>query len=73
VTPPQAVYLVCLARCAEDLRSREHTHRSLTEIAYAWDYGSSSHFSRYFKSTFGMSPRLFRETASDSRVKSTAA
>lgn len=62
-----------LSRCAEDLRNREHAHRSLTEIAYAWGYGSSSHFSRHFKSMFGMSPRLFRDTASDIRIKSTAA
>ncbi|MDG2971190.1 helix-turn-helix domain-containing protein [Pseudomonas extremaustralis] len=62
-----------LSRCAEDLRNREHAHRSLTEIAYAWGYGSSSHFSRHFKSAFGMSPRLFRDTATDTRVKPTAA
>jgi len=61
-----------LSRCAEDLRNREQAHRSLTEIAYAWGYGSSSHFSRHFKSTFGMSPRLFRETASDNRTQSPA-
>jgi AraC-like DNA-binding protein len=62
-----------LSRCAEDLRNREHAHRSLTEIAFAWGYGSSAHFSRHFKSAFGMSPRLFRDTASDIRVESTAA
>lgn len=62
-----------LSRCAEDLRSREHAHCSLTEIAYAWGYGSSSHFSRHFKSAFGMSPRLFRDTASDLRIKTSAA
>ncbi|MCF5725608.1 helix-turn-helix domain-containing protein, partial [Pseudomonas syringae] len=62
-----------LSRCAEDIRNREHAHRSLTEIAHAWGYGSSSHFSRHFKSAFGMSPRLFRDTASDVRLKSTAA
>ncbi|WLG42501.1 helix-turn-helix domain-containing protein [Pseudomonas sp. FP1740] len=51
-----------LSRCAEDLRSREHAHRSLTDIAFAWGYGSSAHFSRQFKSAFGMSPKLFRDT-----------
>lgn len=59
-----------LSRCAEDLRSRKHAHRSLTDIAFAWGYGSSAHFSRQFKSAFGMSPRLFRDTASDNRMKS---
>lgn len=57
-----------LSRCAEDLRNREPAHRCLTEIAYTWGYGSRSHFSRNCKSPFGMSPRLFRETASESRV-----
>ncbi|WP_407316429.1 helix-turn-helix domain-containing protein [Pseudomonas sp. nanlin1] len=61
-----------LARCAEDLRNPAHTHRSLTDIAYAWGYGSSSHFSRHFKSVYGMSPRLFRDTASEG-LKSSAA
>ena len=62
-----------LLRCAEDLRSREHAHCTLTEIAYAWGYGSSSHFSRHFKSEFGMPPSLFRDTASDIRIKSSVA
>ncbi|PIO95521.1 AraC family transcriptional regulator [Pseudomonas syringae] len=62
-----------LSRCAEELRSNEHAHRSLTDIAYAWGYGSSSHFSRHFKSTFGMSPRLFREMARGRDKPSSAA
>ncbi|RDS87231.1 helix-turn-helix domain-containing protein [Pseudomonas fluorescens] len=53
-----------VARCAQDLRNRDLSHRSLTDIAYAWGYGSSAHFSRHFKAAFGMPPRLYRETAS---------
>ncbi|KTB59741.1 helix-turn-helix domain-containing protein [Pseudomonas syringae] len=62
-----------LSRCAEDLRNGELAQRSLTDIAYAWGYGSSSHFSRHFKSTFGMSPRLFREMARGGDVALNAA
>jgi AraC-like DNA-binding protein len=52
-----------LSRCAEDLRNPGHACRSITDIAYAWGFNSSSHFSKTFKSAYGMSPRLFRETS----------
>lgn len=52
-----------LARCAEELRKPENLPRSITDIAYAWGFSSSSHFSKAFRATYGMPPRLFRESA----------
>ncbi|MHA6140459.1 helix-turn-helix domain-containing protein [Pseudomonas mohnii] len=52
-----------LSRCAEDLRNPGSASRSITDIAYGWGFNSSSHFSKTFKSAYGVSPRLFRESS----------
>ncbi|MFP6848570.1 MAG: helix-turn-helix domain-containing protein [Pseudomonas sp.] len=52
-----------LARCAEELRKPENHSRSITDIAYGWGFNSSSHFSKAFRTLYGMPPRLFRESA----------
>lgn len=52
-----------LSRCAEDLRNPKRGVHSITDIAYGWGFNSSSHFSKAFKTVYGMSPRLFRESA----------
>jgi AraC family transcriptional regulator, positive regulator of tynA and feaB len=49
-----------LARCREDLIDPRNARRSITEIAYAWGFNSSNHFSRCFKREFGVSPRAVR-------------
>ncbi|MFJ4141194.1 helix-turn-helix domain-containing protein [Pseudomonas sp. NPDC089734] len=57
-----------LSRCAEDLRSPDNLARSITDIAYGWGFNSSSHFSKTFKTAYGVSPKLFRE----SRIRGSA-
>ena len=37
--------------------------RSLTDVAFACGFGSSAHFSRAFRTQFGLSPRDLRELA----------
>jgi AraC family transcriptional regulator, positive regulator of tynA and feaB len=44
-----------LERCRRDLMKGIGS-ASLTELAFAWGFSSSSHFSRSFKRRFGMSP-----------------
>lgn len=49
-----------LQRCRADLLDPSLAQRSITEIAYAWGFNSSNHFSRCFKREFGASPRDLR-------------
>lgn len=49
-----------LERCRTDLLNPRLAGRSITEIAYAWGFNSSNHFSRCFKREFGISPRELR-------------
>jgi AraC-like DNA-binding protein len=46
-----------LERCREVLLNPACAHRSITDIAYAWGFNSSNHFSRCFKQAFGTTPR----------------
>ena len=49
-----------LERCREELLNPACAERSITDIAYAWGFNSSNHFSRCFKQAFGASPRRSR-------------
>jgi AraC-like DNA-binding protein len=48
-----------LLRCRADLSSCDDK-RSITEIAFAWGFNSSAHFSTKFRACFGQSPIQFR-------------
>lgn len=52
-----------LARCRAELGDTKN-QSSITEIAYKWGFSDSAHFSRLFKSAYGMSPRAFRSGSS---------
>lgn len=54
-----------LQKCKQDLLDVNHSHRSLTDIAFSWGFNSSAHFSRLFSERFGVSPREFRAMGSD--------
>lgn len=49
-----------LDQCAAALRNAREAQRSITDICLAWGFTSPSHFSRLFKSHYGVSPRAYR-------------
>jgi len=49
-----------LERCRRDLERPELKQKSITEIAFAWGFNNSSHFSRAFKRKFGETPHSCR-------------
>jgi len=54
------IWRVRLERCATALRDVSHDRRSITEIAFSYGFSNASHFSRSFKTRFGMSPKDYR-------------
>ncbi|MBR0990113.1 acetamidase/formamidase family protein [Bradyrhizobium japonicum] len=50
-----------LQRAWADLSNPTEAHRSISEIAYAYGFGDSAHFSRAFRHRFGLPPREFRQ------------
>lgn len=49
-----------LSKCRQDLENPRLAERSVTEICYYWGFNDSAHFSKLFKSRFGMSPKYYR-------------
>ncbi|XAH23719.1 helix-turn-helix domain-containing protein [Xylophilus sp. GW821-FHT01B05] len=49
-----------LNACMRDLRHPAQAQRTVTDIAFAWGFNSSAHFSRAFRAHTGMSPGEFR-------------
>ncbi len=50
-----------LERCRAEL-ANSHDRITVTEIAFRWGFNDIAHFSRAFKSFYGLSPRAFRQT-----------
>lgn len=57
-----------LARACAELGNPAHDHRRIYEIAYALGFSSEAHFSRVFRSTFGLSPSDVRARAQATRI-----
>jgi AraC-like DNA-binding protein len=51
-----------LQRVHRMLASRRFDALSITDIAFACGFGELSHFNRYFRARFGLSPRDLRKT-----------
>ena len=62
-----------LARACAELGNPAHDHRRIYEIAFALGFSSEAHFSRVFRSTFGLSPSDVRARAQAARVDATPA
>ena len=53
-----------LERCHADLASPLHAQLGISEIAFRWGFNDAAHFSRSFRSRFGITPREHRRNAS---------
>lgn len=65
IAPAEYLRRQRLQRSAELLRDPQWDARSITDVAFASGFSSSSHFSTQFKRAFDLSPREFRRMASD--------
>lgn len=52
-----------LERCRADLADPGYAEESVSAIGASWGLWDAAHFSRLFKSTFGASPRAYRQHA----------
>lgn len=50
-----------LDHCRRALEDPGQSHRTITEIAFAWGFSNQSHFNRRFKAAYGCSPRDHRQ------------
>ncbi len=50
-----------LEGCRRDLGTQDLAHLSVSRIASQWGFTDAAHFSRLFRSTYGQSPREFRQ------------
>jgi AraC-like DNA-binding protein len=49
-----------LDRIRQDLANPALLQQSITDIAFAWGFNSSTHFSRSFRERYGVAPRAYR-------------
>ncbi|MGC2774803.1 MAG: acetamidase/formamidase family protein [Bradyrhizobium sp.] len=61
-----------LQRAWTDLSNPAETNHSISEIAYRYGFADSAHFSRSFRTRFGLSPREFRQRKAEQAVTSAA-
>lgn len=52
-----------LERCRAAFLDPRQNHRSSSEIGYGWGFKNAGHFTRAFKSAYGLPPGEFRNTA----------
>jgi AraC-like DNA-binding protein len=50
-----------LEECASQLAHSLWRGHTITEIAFAWGFNSSAHFTKLFRSRYGMSPKQYRQ------------
>lgn len=55
------VWSMRLERCAAELRAEALRSRSIGQIAYGWGFSSVSHFSRAFRTRYGVTPSQWRK------------
>jgi AraC-like DNA-binding protein len=57
------IWQMRLERIRQDLAHPGLRGKSITEIAFAWGFNSSTHFSRSFRERYGVTPRDYRAMA----------
>jgi AraC-like DNA-binding protein len=67
------IWTARLERCHAALTHEVNAGRSVAEIAFAWGFKSSAHFSRLFKSHYGMAPGACQRQAKAERCLPMAA
>ena len=50
-----------LEHCYADLGSPAHRNLSISDICFRWGFNDAAHFSRSFRSDYGMTPRAYRQ------------
>jgi AraC-like DNA-binding protein len=60
ITPARYIWNQRLQAAENDLVNPLLSHRSVSEICYAWGFNDTAHFSRAFKKKYGLSPRTYR-------------
>ncbi|MEU4097446.1 helix-turn-helix domain-containing protein [Streptomyces sp. NPDC026673] len=59
-----------LEECKKELASPVHQFMTIEAIAHQWGFASAAHFSRVFKTTYGVSPRELRRQHTAGRADS---
>lgn len=54
-----------LEECARQIRNPSWLGHTLTEIAFAWGFNSSAHFTRAFREQYDITPREYRRNAAN--------
>ena len=62
-TVNQTIWQERIKRCEHDLANPQLANTPAQEIAYAWGFNSSAHFSRLFKQSTGLTPSAYRKQA----------
>lgn len=68
-TVQQFVIRQRLLRCRRELENPMMAGRTITDIAYAWGFQNATHFSRRFKTEFGLTPQDFRAQATGPQAR----
>jgi AraC-like DNA-binding protein len=59
----RTILLQRLERCRQTLSDPQQAKLPISQIAFDWGFSDAAHFSRAFKSQYGMSPRSYRKRA----------
>lgn len=60
-TPSRYIWSERLQSARADLANPLLIHRSISDLCFSWAFTDPAHFSRAFKSKYGLSPRAFRK------------
>lgn len=60
-TLSQFIRRLRLERCRQDLVTPHKKHLTITDIAFAWGFNSSTHFGRVFRQMYQVSPNTYRQ------------
>jgi AraC-like DNA-binding protein len=61
-SPGRFIWERRLERCRMALADPRQANRSVSEVAFAWGFNDTAHFSRAFRKRFGLSPREYRQS-----------